>query len=351
MSVYVYRLYFEGPVHFGLAGIGLEAAETRLSSDSLTSAVINAFYLLEGREGADALASALSSGNPPFVLSSLFPFGPDPDHPELAVDAIVRPLIPPEVSTPDLMYRFSKELKKIRYLHPADFSAWIFDRPLSAEDLDSIVSRARRLTEGWWEEETRPRVALDRESQNSAVWSQSATWFRKEDRDNQGAVVRTSAGLYGLVRFFDETWKERLAQAFRILGDAGLGGERTYGFGLFRFGGFETPGSNWQEILFGKKPRLVLLSLYYPNDAERSGLAEALEAWDFVERRGYVVSGRNATGIKRKRVRMIVEGSVARRPLKGAMADVTPDGAEDLGISHRVLRSGLAFLVPDGEQS
>lgn len=350
MSVYLYRLHFQGPVHFGLAGIGLEAAEITLSSDSLTSALVNAFSLVEGPEGANALISCLTSDNPPFVLSSLFPFGPDPEYPQRLVEALVRPLTPPKFRDPDSIKLFSKELKRINYLHPLDFKAWISDRPLESAELASIVTRSQKLTLDWWARETRPRVALDRESQNSSVWSQTAVWFRKEERDGQGKLMGAGAGLYGLVRFRDESWKETLCEAFRILGDTGLGGERTYGFGLFKFQGLEDPDSRWKELLHGNGTSHVFLSLYYPNDAERQDLAQALEAWDFVEKRGYVVSGRNATTVKRKRMRMIVEGSVARKPLRGAMIDVTPDDAQALGIPHRVFRSGLAFLVPNGER-
>lgn len=350
MPFYLYRLHFKGAVHFGLAGIGLEAVETKLSSDSLTSALINAFSLSEGPEGAHNLVMALSSDTPPFLMSSLFPFGPDPKEPKKYLEALVRPLSKPPLEKPELVKEVGKDLKKIVWLHPEDFLAWSGDTPIGEERLKLLLKRSAGLTSGWWKEEMRPRVALDRQSQNSSIWSQAAVWFAREVRNGDGKLTRVGAGLYGLVEFNDDSWKHRLEAAFRVLGDTGLGGERTYGLGLFRFGGFEDVGPTWEEILKGKRARRVFLSLYYPAENEREGLADALEAWEFVERRGYVVSGRNATGIKRKRVRMLVEGSVARKPLKGAMADVTPDNASDLGISHRIYRSGLAFLVPHGDE-
>lgn len=350
MTAYLYRLRFQGPVHFGLAGIGLEAVEDRLSSDSLTSALVNAFSLIEGSEGADAMVRALASNDPAFRLSSLFPFGPDIEDPSRPVEALVRPLALPPVVQDSAFGRFRKDLKSVAYLHPEDFLAWTGDTPLTDMELERLVARSQTLTQDWWKEETRPRVALDRESQNSSIWSQSALWFRKDERDSDGRLTRTGAGLYGLVKFDDESWKASLEAAFRVLGDTGLGGERTYGLGLFRFGGFEPLSPVWKEILKVKRSRRVLLSLYYPSETERQGLAQALEAWEFVERRGYIVSGRNAMGLKRKRVRMLVEGSVVKKPLCGAMADVTPDNASALGIPHRVYRSGLAFLVPDGDE-
>ncbi|MEM4406739.1 MAG: type III-A CRISPR-associated RAMP protein Csm4 [Candidatus Methanomethylicaceae archaeon] len=349
MATYLYRCYFEGPVHFGVAGIGMEGAEPTLSSDSIVSALVNAFSVLKGREAADRLVSELNSERPPFVLSSLFPFGPDKETGNSVTEALVRPLAPPEVESADIVRAYAKDLKKIKFLSLQDFLLWSGDRPLEEKELETIVSRGQELTEGWWNEELRPRVALDRNSQNSSIWSQAAIWFGKRKVHVDGKLFELESGLYGLVHFNDESWKESLAHAFRLLGDLGLGGERTYGFGLFRFGGFEEPNDLWRKVLSGSRRRKVLLSLYYPSEAERQGLAQDLEAWDFIEKRGYIVSGRNTTTIKRKRVRMLVEGTVARRNLRGTMVDVTPENAETLGIPHRVYRCGLAFMVPTGD--
>jgi CRISPR-associated protein Csm4 len=52
--------------------------------------------------------------------------------------------------------------------------------------------------------------------------------------------------------------------------------------------------------------------------------------------------------LKRKRVRMIKEGSVLKIPLKGTIVDVTPDNPDQLGLKHKIYRSGLAFLAPQG---
>jgi len=37
---------------------------------------------------------------------------------------------------------------------------------------------------------------------------------------------------------------------------------------------------------------------------------------------------------------------VAKEVVKGKMVEVTPDDAQDLGLTHSVYRSGLAFLMP-----
>ncbi|MEW6380264.1 MAG: type III-A CRISPR-associated RAMP protein Csm4 [bacterium] len=342
MSIYLYRLTFHGPVHFGKTGIGLENTEDRLSSDSLSSAIINAFSVLGE---ADQVVKALCTDKPPFILSSLFPFGPIGEAKELYY-ALPRPLCEPHITDNRILKNMGKDIKRVRYLQPQDFGRWIEDKPLTEDELRKIIERSQKLAKpcdegnknGWWIQDLRPRAALDRMSQNSALWLCGALYFADQ------------AGLYGLVNFHDENWKPRLSTAFRVLGDMGLGGERTYGMGSFCFSEFESPGPEWQSLLCSKEnsSKKVLLSLYHPLKKELSDLDQQLEAWDLVERKGYIVSGRDATTLKRQRVWMFTEGSVAKGPLKGLMVDVTPDNAVSLGLVHRVYRSGLAFLLPSG---
>jgi CRISPR-associated protein Csm4 len=341
MSIYLYHLKFNSPIHFGKTGIGLENTEERLSSDALTSAIINAFSILGGVE---EVVEALQEDNPPFILSSLFPFGPIGDS-KGSHYALPRPLCDPQIVKVATLRGMDKDLRRIKYLSPEDCSKWIADKPLTDDDLKGIVERSKSFAKpgkkgsnnGWWIFDLRPRVSLDRVSQNSSIWLCGTLHFADQ------------AGLYGLVRFNDEKWKPHLANAFKLLGDLGLGGERTYGMGNFTFSDFELPNPEWQNLLSGKgSSRSILLSLYYPLEEERQDLAQRFEAWDFVERKGYVVSGGYATTLKRRRVWMFTEGSVAIRPVQGCMADVTPDGASALGLNHKVHRSGLAFFLPFG---
>jgi CRISPR-associated protein Csm4 len=118
--------------------------------------------------------------------------------------------------------------------------------------------------------------------------------------------------------------------------------------GCFRFSGFEPVRTAWPTVPIEREDRLVLLSVFHPSSDELTVLGERLVAWNFAESRGYVVSGRTPSTIKRKRLNMITEGSVFAKPVKGALVDVTPDGARALGLPHSVYRSGLAFLLPGG---
>lgn len=326
MGTYLYHLEFNAPVHFGATGIGLENSRHALTSDALTSALLNAFNVLGM---ADDAVQGLMREKPSFVLSSLFPYGPK--QKESRVHIVPRPLCRP-CSDNEVLRRIGKEIKKINYIDIRDLSAWLGDKLLGEEDIIAIKERGGSFHGDWYETELRPRVALDRNSNNSSIWHCGVVHFRD------------GAGLYGLAHISDTAWKKKLEAGFNLLGELGLGGERTYGMGTFRFLGFEPAPPAWIEgVNHGK---YVLLSSYYPTTEERERIGETFAAWGFHEIRGYIVSGRNATTIKRKHVRMLSAGSIATHPVIGRLADVTPDGAGMLGLTHKVYRSGLAFLFP-----
>lgn len=340
MRTYLYRLKFPVGAHFGRQGIGLEETQETVPSDSLWSALINAFALM-GEEN-DVLQE-MAGESPPFVLSSLFPFGPDPDDAKKRLYALPRPMTFPAVEDTALLQRAGKDLKKIRYLEPRHVLTWLDEKPMSSQDLKLIQQSARRLArpwsseapEGWFQTSLRPRVALDRSSQNSAIWWCGVVHFRPD------------AGLYGLVRVRDDPWRARFEAALRLLGDMGLGGERTYGLGTFRVDGFVPLEEEWPELRQGQKIlRRMLVSRYAPNPQELPELSSVLKAWDFEESRGFVVTGRYATSLKRKRLIFVKEGSVATHALLGRVVDVTPDHAQALGLFHRVYRSGIGFWFP-----
>jgi len=332
MKTYLYHLTFKAPIHFGSHGIGLEETTISLGSDSFCSALVNAFALMgQAEEVIDALNSA---GRPDFVLSSLFPYSCA--KPRSPVYLVPRPLCRPLFREEADGIRFAKKLKKRRWLEPDEASRWVSGKPLSHEQAAALAEDVEKRHGQWWVEDLRPRVALDRHSSNSSIW-----WC--------GTVVfKPHNGLYGLIHVTNEAWKDRLQQALALLGEMGLGGERTYGMGEFEVGDFIPIEQIGGFTGFAESQNQLLLSRYYPSMQERGLLDRHLLAWDMVESRGHIVSGRHATGIKRKRVRMLTEGCVAQRPLTGTMIDVTPDGADELGLDHRVYRCGLGFWIGKG---
>jgi CRISPR-associated protein Csm4 len=340
MDLCLFRLHFSGPVRFGVTGIGLEETDLTLAADGLTSAFLNALSEALGAAAVAAFLSECQANRPPAIFSNLFPFGPAPENPSKSIEVLPRPLCAPPC-TEEALRLFGKELKKLAWLRPHDTAAWLQTDPLPQDKLTKLVTASQGLVQqkenmddnGWYKEELRPRVALDRQDQGSSLWACAAVRFASR------------AGLYGLVRL-REDFRPAWLQAMRLLGDMGLGGERTYGYGEFQLEGPFPLGADWEPMLKLPAGRYLLLSTYFPSTSERENLARALEAWDIEERRGYVVSGRHTTTLKRKRVRFLKAGSIFQQPLQGALADVTPEEHLALGLTHRVYRAGFALTLP-----
>ena len=59
--------------HFGLRGLEQEDSAPHCPSDTLFAALVATLADLEGPEGVEAFAAPFKDGQPPFLLSSVFP--------------------------------------------------------------------------------------------------------------------------------------------------------------------------------------------------------------------------------------------------------------------------------------
>lgn len=370
MDAMMYHLEARAPFHFGLRGVGIEATAAYGPSDTLFSALCHVVRQQFGMATLQEFLRGYSSPDPPLLLSSAFPYvlargeeevegwkQPAALAPGQAVRFFPRPLEPPPGVPDDPKER--KTVKKIAWVSEGIFRAWVGGESLEPHyRQDHLVQgervwlTAEELTQvaGWRDEETDairlwavgdvPRVTVDRRASTSAVYQAGRVWFPP------------GGGLWLLMRW-REDWQQRGELALRVLGDAGLGGERSAGHGLFCPHG-PHPMSGLPDPTPGE--RFVTLSLYYPSEVE---LADVLKgdgiSYRFQMRRGWMASpddGRDASGnpvrgqaLRRKAVRMFAEGSILRWPdgntVRGKLADVTPDAFQ----THRVYRYGLAWGV------
>ncbi|RLT34944.1 MAG: hypothetical protein DWI57_15990, partial [Chloroflexi bacterium] len=194
-----------------------------------------------------------------------------------------------------------------------------------------------------WERSRTPRVTVDRIGSASNIFHAGHThfaagcglWFGVEWR--QPAQNMTAVGASG--------YRDGLTKALAVLGDEGLGGERSAGYGVFT----TTPG----EALDLPDPTpggvAWLLSRYLPTPAELSvTLGHAQAAYQMTRVGGWVRSLDGADQ-RRKQVMLLNEGSLIGWPAAstvGALADLRPDYNATLGeLPHPVYRSGLALAL------
>ena len=373
MDAMMYHLEARAPFHFGLRGVGIEATAAYGPSDTLFSALCHTFREQFGLATLQDFLADYSSPDPPLVLSSAFPYvlvrreeevedwePPEPFDSSHAIRFFPRPLKPPPGVPDEAKER--KRVKKIAWVSEGIFRAWVGGESLGQHyDPDRLIQGQRiwltapewEQVAGWRDEETDairlwavedvPRVTVDRRVSASSVYQAGRVWFPP------------GGGLWLLMRW-QADWQERGKLALQVLGDAGVGGERSAGHGLFRLHGPHplpplpdpTPGE-----------RFLTLSLYYPTEAELTdvisgdGIGYRLQV-----RRGWmaspdqVESAKEGTlrgsALRRKAVRMFAEGSILRWPdgkaVLGALADVTPDAYRQAG-GHDVWRYGCAYPV------
>lgn len=376
MDATAYHLEARAPFHFGLRGVGIEATAVHGPSDTLFSALCHAIRQQFGLATLQDFLASCSSLDPPLVLSSAFPYvlsrreeevedwsPPNLFDPGRAVRFFPRPMEPPP-GVPDVP-KERKRIKKIAWVSEGIFRAWVGGESLGQHYAPKHLVQGGRVwltapekerVAGWRDEETDdirlwavgdvPRVTVDRRASTSTVYQAGRVWFP------------TGGGLWLLMRWRSD-WQKRGELALWVLGDEGIGGERSAGHGLFCLHG-PYPLSGLPDPTPGE--RFLTLSLYHPTKGE---LADVLGGeginYRFQVRRGWMASPDqvesaeegtlSGSALRRKAVRMFAEGSILRWPDRrtalGALADVTPD----VFSTHKVWRYGLAWAVgyrPEG---
>ncbi len=327
--------------HFGRHGLGQEESGHHLPSDSLFAALVSRQSALGGAPGVETWMQYFVETPPAFVLSSAYPRVGD-------LRLFPRPLrtLPAEKTKADLD---TKDLKRVRFV-----SEGVLLQLLNGSSLEAFYSRQHTLQDGAvlylpaeqsqlpkairinghsiWTKERRPRVTLGRARVNSALYFTGRTAFAPD------------CGLWFMVRWLEkkDDLVNRLKDALMELGDAGLGGERSSGFGQAKF----TPGAPVELPDPGGLP-WVTLSRYLPAGQDLPALLYPHAAYSIETVGGWVESPGNPAE-RRRSVRMLTEGSVfgpLARIVPGQIADVQPDYDGKQPLGHPVWRSGLALAV------
>ena len=349
MQTMAYPLRPRAPFHFGVRGVGVEATALAARSDTLFSALCITLRELYGRAEVEHFVGQFPTVEdperaPPLLLSAGQPYAGD-------VRFYPRPLLPVPGLEDDPAEQ--KHQKKINLVSETIFRAWVgggdvlqhYDRSEGGNLLHGgrvwvTANECATLSDRFLDESTGqvrmwvvgdvPRVAVDRISSGSSVYQAGQVRFAP------------GAGLYLLVAWRGDAWRDRFWEVLQVLGDAGIGGERSSGYGLF------TPLEPQRVDLPDVEgtDRWVTLSSCWPLPGQE-GLLGPGAAYRLENRRGWMDSpeGRN---LRRKSVHMLEPGSVLRalpgHTTYGGLADVTPEIFE----AHVVWRYGLALPVGYG---
>jgi CRISPR-associated protein Csm4 len=322
MNWYIVRLRFNGALHVGRddAGVGIEGVQPYTHSDTLFSAFCNVW---SGDEAGEKAIEAAKEGNPPIRLSSAFPYYADKKNPNKFIYFLPRPLLP--VSTSFNVY--ARTVKQTSFLSLDQFEGWA-----RGDIIDDVGAEHHRL--GYanhselYIEQVRPRHASSRITMTSAIYHCGEIFFRD------------GAGLYFLAETSD---LDLLQNSLNRLSHSGLGGERSIGYGSFKYDIPEliTEGSRFGKLRSISGNASCLLSIYYPDKGEIAEIQSLALAYGTVLRKGWFYSKSAKEQGKRKTCRMFSEGSIFRSLPKGRILDVRPHG-----MKHQVFRYGMAMSLP-----
>ena len=315
------------PFHIGERGVGLEETSTTVHSDTLFGAICWAWRLLYGEAELIALLDLFQHDQPPFLISSTFPFIgkiktlPKPLH-GLGLEGQEKSVRRAALVTDSIFQSLAqgKSLQSPDYQIVRSDPGNIIATRVEASLIQDMLSKAGASTP--WTVGEASRVTLDRDTRRSDIYYAGDVRFMKD------------CGLYMLVDFLDEEYKPRLEGALRLLGDEGLGGERSSGRGLFSLDhGSISLGSDEGD-------GAMLLSLCRPRREETAILPKSY--YGLISRRGWVAGKSDR---RKKSLRMLIEGSVVPSPenLVGCMEDVSGEGTRE---GKRILSYGLAFKAP-----
>lgn len=359
MRVAVYKLKFPHGVHVGKHGIGTEGVRLTISADTLFSALLSSWISL-GKDPDPWISQFphtsngnFSAADPPFLLTSAFPyfggilFFPKPKDPDI------------NEKVPE---KKAKDWKKTAFISERCLRKLAEGIPLEKlldekEGQGKFISKGRVLALAdefedlgdarIWVEREIPRVKLDRVSSASNLFQVGRVDFAEGAGLWFGVIWRDPDRPCGDIAF-----KEAFELALRSLSQSGIGGERTYGYGIFEL---ETDGESkspqkldWPDFASGSPA--LLLSRYLPRLDELPDVLRSAKGYSLEEVRGWTFSPHGQ--YRRRNVTMLAEGSVLKPNgnVMGHLVDVGPRHiqTEEPLLPHPVWRYGLAALWPLG---
>ncbi len=329
--------------HFGRHGLGQEKSSVHFPSDSLFAALVTRIAIMYGRKSVEEFTARFIENSPPFLLTSAFPRWKD-------ILFFPPPLSAGEKDISD--ETTTKTLKKVAYLSQGVFQSVIAGRSL-AKSWDSstkfhgeTVLVTKEETEGlpekitrdirpepMWQSDRQPRVTIDRVANSSTIYHTGQVLFNDD------------GGLWFGIRWLvdEPALKEKVLNVFTELGHAGLGGERSSGYGISKI-------TLKNEISLPQpagKP-WVSLSRFIPKEEEISALSYPEAAYQIEAVGGWARSEPGKKDGQRRIVHLLDEGAVLGSldtNAPGMMVDAQPsyDGEKPLG--HPVYRNGFALGV------
>ena len=322
MDYFLYKLKFDGAVHFGQSdsAMSLYTAADHFRADTLFSALCHTALSLWGEQGLQELINQANADE--LLLSDSMPWrnnnGKDEYYlPKPCIIAEQKREVSPELR---------KKIKKVAWI-PV-FRMGEFEDSLNGKTTYNPTDEPFGVAE---------------ERTSAAVFDHADT------RPYQVGVYhfRPNCGLYILVGVKTKTQTERMKTLLTALGLGGIGGKTSAGYGSFtlektiELSKASDQQAKWfQKALTGKNAKhYLLLTTSLPADDE---LDQALEGaqYQLVRRGGFVQSSAfSATPVKKQTQMFLSAGAMLTKPFAGALYNVADGG------THAVIRYAKPMML------
>lgn len=315
------KLNFSSPLHLSRGRENYDESAKLLHSDTLAAALFVA-ALHVGASENETLAMLDS-----VRISSAFPFCREEYFFPKPLARLPFPIkgVPEE--------KLGKPYKRIRFLGKTWFEKMLHGEK-SEIDHEKHLHKKEFLTEysslaTVFKTDVIQRVTIPPDHSGDAVpFYTERIFFGKE------------AGLFLLVEWQDNSAKGLFFRSLRLLGDLGIGTDRSVGNGFF------TPKTTTLCLnLPDKADHQCSMGLYLPSERELSEEDLEESSWSLIKRGGYIAGAQDQKHItlRKRSVFMFEEGSIfPNKPLEGKKVNLKPNWE---GL-HAVWREGRPIFLP-----
>ena len=330
MALVAYRLRPGGALHIGTGREGdMADVEGLPRSDTLAAAIVSMWrHVVPGSTSSEITSVAAERR---FAVSSALPTVKVANRWEPLL--FVPPWLFDQAVAKDPSQR--KFYKKIRFA-PAEAirNFLIGSPPRGFRGVGNALVPDGFAQQALWQSESRPRLEVNRLNGGPIV-----------GRLFDFGAIRFTADVHLtlVAEFFEASAQSRLEAALRLLGDHGIGGDRSVGYG-----GFEVVAAEpFRPAELGNGARLTLSLLHPAAEEIQAGLLDPPANYLIVRRGGWVTAP-GAESLRRRAVNLLAEGSIVRDLSRGSYGDspMVLSSAPGLGLHHPVYRAGRAVTIP-----
>lgn len=336
------KLRFTTPVHLGRGREELDKTELVYHSDSLKSALYAiGLPMFEDWKNEHNFFSA-------FRISSCFPFAKDEFF-------LPKPQLKREITFGDTLDdKTAKKAKKIEYFEKSVFEEYInssngkfeIDTAHITPDGSFVCRDESTFTKtsdkgiktkySFYKTEVQQRVSVPNEweSEESKPFYIDRIYFEKD------------CGFYFLAEFDNDAIEKQVLQTLKLLGENGIGTDKTVGNGLFEFNTVADV-SDFNFDITIKKSQHIALGLFLPTKEEHSSICFDKSAWSLLKRGGFMAGSEieEFRHLRKKSIYMFGEGSVldSSKTLIGKYENLAPAWNDEK--MHPVWRDGQSLML------